>query len=518
MNYIYNLRFLFEEMVNLYPQNTALIDQHGVELTYDELNILSNRIAHLLINRDIRKNNVVAIFNQKDIYCYACMISCLKIGAIYVNLDYTSPQERLLKMINVCKPSIIWSTEELFSLNKDCLKDITFEDYQSNRTISEINSQSKKSPDLTYQIDGNSPAYIMFTSGSTGFPKGAVMSHENLINFISWSKSTFSISSQDRLTNLNPMHFDNSVFDFYASIFSGAAMIGIDEATVKSPMLLVKKINFYNCTIWFSVPSLLVFIIKMRAFSSNDMSALKMFIFGGEAFPKKPLRDLANLFFNKIKFFNVYGPTECTCICSSYQVNLDDLKDDKILPLGKIATNFNFLVLDLNMKEAGDGNIGELFLSGPNVGLGYYDDKERTEKSFFQSPANKYFREIVYKTGDLVKFDKKNNLLFFCGRSDNQIKRMGYRIELEEIEAAIGSLNYVCETAVIYKDHDMEIGKIIAFVSSSLNDEFKFIADLRKKIPAYMIPDKVFFYDTLPKNQNGKIDRRVLFFKNEEKL
>jgi D-alanine--poly(phosphoribitol) ligase subunit 1 len=284
------------------------------------------------------------------------------------------------------------------------------------------------------------------------------------------------------------MHFDNSVFDFYSSIFNGATLLSIKDDIILNPRKLIKKLNVLSPTIWFSVPSLLVYVLNLRAFKNNDLQSLRIFTFGGEGFPKNKLRELWGLFGQRITFINVYGPTECTCICSSYVVNENDILDNDLLPIGKMAPNFYPIVVDDENKVAIINEIGELCLGGPNVGIGYYNNIEKTEESFIDDPRFNKLKIKVYKTGDLVLFDSKREVFLFKGRVDNQIKRMGYRIELEEIENVLNSLNYVNESAVVYVINQ----------------------DLTKYLPNYMSPDIFVFLDQLPKNQNGKIDRQNL--------
>jgi D-alanine--poly(phosphoribitol) ligase subunit 1 len=350
----------------------------------------------------------------------------------------------------------------------------------------------------------------MFTSGSTGFPKGVIITHSNVLNFIEWSKLTYNITPSDLFTNINPMHFDNSVFDFYSSIFTGACMIPVSEDLTKNPRKLFQVLNKVNPTIWFSVPSMLVYALKLRAVNEPDLPSLRIVSFGGEGFPKNQLRNLWNIWGKRVKFINVYGPTECTCICSSYEVTQKDIEKDELLPLGPMAPNFGHIISDDGLKQVSGNEAGELWISGPNVGLGYYNNPEKTNEVFIQNPFINTHRDIIYKSGDLVRYDKVENLLYFCGRKDNQIKRMGYRIELEEIENALGSLVYIEENAVIYIDSADNIGKIIACVRSINTEEFRIISDLEKLIPSYMLPSEFKFYDHLPKNQNGKIDRLQL--------
>jgi len=343
--------------------------------------------------------------------------------------------------------------------------------------------------------------YIMFTSGSTGFPKGAAMTHANLMSLIEWSRATYDITTNDVFTNVNPLYFDNSVFDFFASLFNAATLAPFSYETLKDPNAIVKYANSVKPTIWFSVPSMLVYLLTTKALSEKDLTTLRVFTFGGEGFPKPKLKKLYELFGDRVELINVYGPTECTCICSSYKISEKDFEDMvSLASLGKIAPNFSAVLLD-----AKDGGF-ELGLSGTQIGVGYYNDKERTEKSFIQNPHNRLFREIIYKTGDLVSIDDQG-YLFFNGRVDNQIKHMGYRIELEEIESIVNNISGVNECGVIYKKLSIG-GHIISYVAgeSNLNKEY-LLQELRNLLPPYMIPKIIRIVDVLPKNRNGKIDR-----------
>jgi len=234
-------------------------------------------------------------------------------------------------------------------------------------------------------------------------------------------------------------------------------------------------------------------------------------VFGGEAYPKAKLKLLYDSYSDSADFYNVYGPTECACICSCYRITAEDFADLQGLPpLGRIADNFAFLILDEAAKAVSPGKTGELCLLGPNVGMGYYNDTERTAASFVQNPYNERFAQVMYKTGDLVRLDPGDGKLYIQGRQDNQIKHMGYRIELEEIEVALYRLDYVSEAAALHVSRN-GLSRIIAVVSTSeALDNDRIRADLKQIIPDYMIPTMVHRVETLPKNPNGKIDRRSL--------
>ncbi len=509
--YFYNLGQLFNHIATIYKTNIALRFLEDKVVLYSELETLSNKIAHFLLAKKVKQGDIVAIFNEKSDLAYAAMLACLKIGAIYTNLDQNSPVERLRKMIGLCKPVIFFSPEISYNLLKEC-------HYSSTKLVLYTSPAFKESladfsasyPQINMGVAGNTPAYLMFTSGSTGFPKGVIISHSAVLNFIQWTKTTYNTTDKDVFTNINPMHFDNSVFDFYASLFTGAGLVPVPESLSRNPRKLLDALNHIKPTIWFGVPSMFVYVLTMRALKDSDLPDLRIVSFGGEGFPKNQLRNLWIILGKRVQFINVYGPTECTCICTSYVISDEDMNIDELLPLGPMAPNFGFLIIDSKGKQVKDGEIGELIITGPNVGLGYYNNPEKTKEVFVQHLQNKNFKEIVYKSGDMVRYSKLENLLYFCGRKDNQIKRMGYRIELEEIENALGSLNYIEENGVIFHRSENDNGKLIACVCSKINDENKILNDLVKYIPLYMIPDYFRFYDHLPKNQNGKIDRLKL--------
>lgn len=516
--YEYNLGIRFEKIAAEYSDKPALkfdvFEQDWVQ--YGELNSRANRIARYFINQGICKNDVVCISGVKKTDTFACMFACIKIGAVYTILDPGSPVERLSKIIRTCMPKILF----LDSRMADALKDLS-DKIGSKVTINEpdfleteLSSTRAENLPATREVTGSNPAYIMFTSGSTGFPKGAVMTHENVLNLINWSIEKYGITADDILTNVNPLFFDNSVFDFYTALFSGASMVPFSKDVVTDPKLLVEMIDELKCTSWFSVPSMLIFLDTMKVFSKNNMKYIKRFIFGGEGYPKAKLKKLFNTYGDRAEIHNVYGPTECTCICSSYQLSAADFDDiNGLSPLGKISDNFVYLILDENNKKVNDNEIGELCLLGPNVGKGYYNDTEMTVKSFIQNPYNDKYTEVIYKTGDLVRFNPDDKKIYIHGRKDNQIKHMGYRIELEEIETALSCITYVLQ-AVVLQSSSRGLSQILAVVSSNDDvQEHKLREDLKKIIPDYMIPSIFYFEDHLPKNQNGKIDRVNLYKK-----
>lgn len=511
--YEYNLGLRFQRVADECPRRTALWFDEDKTTSYQELNNLANQMARFLVERGVASGDVVCISGEKSPGTFACIIGCLKIGAVYSILDPYSPAEHLRKILSSCKPKLLLAGKVLLNNLNQVSADlgVVTVGQDTDELARAINQCDNSDLPQTRAVSGTDAAYIMFTSGSTGFPKGAVMPHGNVLNLIEWSKATFGITCDDILTNVNPLYFDNSVFDLYSALFTGACLVPFSKEEVKDAKLLVEKLDLAGCTLWFSVPSLLIFLQTMRATDGKHLRTIRRFIFGGEGYPKAKLKQLYEGYRDSSTFFNVYGPTECTCICSNYEVTEKDFQDLLGLPpLGYIADNFSYLILDDDGRAVRSGETGELCLLGPNVGRGYYNDPGRTAASFVQNPYNDRFPEIMYKTGDMVRLEPADGKLYIQGRKDNQIKHMGYRIELEEIEAALQCLDYVSEAAALHTCAK-GLSRIVAVVASPEGfDDEGIRRDLGRMIPSYMIPSVFHREKVLPKNANGKVDRRHL--------
>ncbi len=497
---IFNMGLRFKEMAQLYPEHTALRMEDGDVASYQELDRHSDHVAALLIAKNLSVVRPLAIFADKTIWTYACMVGALKAGVPYVVLDMESPAERLDKILDRCQPGLIISSDAAFAW-----KNTEICHFTQLEGLSDVIA-----PEHITQVVPETPAYLMFTSGSTGFPKGVTISHASMLNFCHWAQRTFSITQQDVLSGVNPLYFDNSVFDFTASLFNGACLMPVTRGTLKQAKKLVEQLK--ACTMWFSVPSMLIYLMAMKALTRESWPAMRAIIFGGEGYAKTELQKLFNMYGSQATLWNVYGPTECTCICSAYAISKKDFADmDMLAPLGFLAEEFNGLVLDEAGKQVADGEIGELLLCGSQVAIGYYNDAERTAASFLINPVTQASGQMCYRTGDLVLRDPATGYLHFKGRKDNQIKHMGYRIELEEIEAALAGFTEVSQGAVVYHRKTAAAGRIVAFVTLAQDIAAQDIKNrLRSKLPSYMIPDEVTIMDALPKNANGKVDRKAL--------
>lgn len=508
--YEYNLGLRFQTIARERGDEIALWLADEDTVRFADLNSAANRIARTLLARGIAPADIVCLSGDKATETYAAMLACLKIGAAYSVLDPDTPPERLRKILGTCRPKLL--VADVGFLER-CAAVLVDEGVARETRQQLAGDMAMDDSDLaeTRLVTGEHAAYIMFTSGSTGVPKGAVMSHANVLNLVHWARETYRIVPEDRLTNVNPLYFDNSVFDFYASLFNGARLVPFSKAETRDPRRLVDKVDAAGCTLWFSVPSLLIFLQTMKATDGVRLGSIRRFVFGGEGYPKAKLQKLFEAYSPGSELHNVYGPTECTCICSSYRVTEADFQDPRGLPpLGRIADNFSWLIVDGSGAPCPPGETGELCLLGPSVGKGYYNDPERTAAAFVQNPLNPHYREIMYRTGDLACLNPADGKLHIQGRRDNQIKHMGYRIELEEIETALHRLDYVSEAAALHSNAS-GLSRIVVVIASEVDIAPETVRlDLAALIPDYMIPSVIHREEALPKNPNGKVDRRRL--------
>jgi D-alanine--poly(phosphoribitol) ligase subunit 1 len=505
----HNLVSLFSEQAARQPAQPALRYEER-SFTYADLDAYADRLAVLLCARSCRRGDVIAIGHEKQPLSYALMLACLRLGIPYVNVDVASPASRTGNILKASGAVLLFydtpacraGMEELAVLQGCPLV------FLEEGVLPEMTEENRRQLlDAGKRVDGSCIAYVMFTSGSTGVPKGVAVTHQNVLHFIAWGQERFGVTASDNFANLSPMYFDNSVFDFYVGLFSGASLSPVHRQLLTQPYELVPYLGARACTVWFSVPSLLMYLMAVKAMSAGALAGLRAIVFGGEGYPKVELKKLYDRFSEHATLVNVYGPTECTCICSAHTLTEGDFQDLEGLPtLGGLNPNFDYRILD---EDCGDVMEGELCLIGPNVAAGYFNDPERTAAAFHTITDANRFMKRMYRTGDIVK--EVAGRLHFVGRKDNQVKHMGYRIELEEIENALVRLPQVDQAAVVYQRTRTAYGKLVAYVSCATDVESRVLLQaLSQLIPDYMVPAKLIVMPALPKNANGKVDRQYL--------
>ena len=508
-SYPYNLGQLFTHTATTHADYRALC-YRDAHYTYATLSRHAEQLAALLLHKGCRRGDVIAIGHDKRPLSYALMPAALRLGIPYVNIDVASPTERNARILQTAGPRLLFCDNPAYEhgireLAQHAGCEAALLEEAALPDISEADRQRQDA--LMRQVDGACIAYIMFTSGSTGVPKGVAVTHQNVLHLIEWGKSCFAVTKKDIFANLSPMYFDNSVFDFYVGLFSGAALAPVSRELLAAPYELVEHVRDMGCSIWFSVPSLLIYLTAMKALGAERLPALRAIAFGGEGYPKPELKKLYDMFRSQARMVNVYGPTECTCICSAHPLGDGDFADLAGLPtLGGLNQNFDYCILD---EEGNEASSGELCLIGPNVSAGYFNDPERTAAAFVTLTEPRRFMKRMYRTGDLVR--EAEGRLYFLGRKDNQIKHMGYRIELEEIEHGLVRLPQIDQAVVLYQRDNAAYGKIVAFAACrDTTDEKAVLRDLAQLLPSYMIPAKLVLMEELPKNPNGKVDRQKL--------
>jgi amino acid adenylation domain-containing protein len=433
----------------------------------------------------------------------AAFIGVLYSANFYVPLDCATPALRLKKILSSLNAKNIITSREfsdlIDELNLEEVNVIWLEDH-----LAQGDANVRDDYRWIDTIDTD-PAYCIFTSGSTGEPKGVVISHGSVQNFASWARDYFALDSAVVTGNQASFYFDASVMDIYNCIFSGVKIELIPQQFFSFPARLLSWIAERNINFVFWVPSVLVNVANSKLLERETPDSLKRILFIGEAMPTPQLQHwLAN--HSDAKYYNLYGPTEATCAVSCYKVpNAFDA--DKPLPIGEPCDNTKFYIQKADGEIAGEEEIGELCITGNQLALGYWNSRASTQEHFVTSAVGAPYFERMYKTGDLAYLDIKGEIIF-VGRQDSQIKHLGYRIELGDIESSCLSLDGVMTACVLYDNEQQRI--ILFYTSDNGFSERNVRASLRALLPRYMQPRSIEQIEEMPLNRNGKIDRTKL--------
>lgn len=498
-----NILEWLEKTAMKYPNKIAVRDGI-VEISFSELVERSKKIAALLISKEnVATRKPIVIYMDKSIDALVAFFGVVYSGNFYVPIDVEMPFSRMEKIFETLNPQAVLTKknhiEQLNAFNKmyNCY---TIDDLEEIGQTENGIIESR-----VFDIINTDILYVIFTSGSTGIPKGVAITHRGVINYIEWVENTFSFTSNDSIGNQAPFYFDNSILDIYTMVKTGATLYLIPRILFSQPVRLLEymKENCVNSIFW--VPSALMMVSRLRAFKNVDLSdTLKRVLFCGEVMPTKQLNIWRQNIPNAV-YANLYGPTEITDACTCYVINRE-FQGEETLPIGNAITNTEILVLDeSDQLVVRPDEVGELCVRGAGLAVGYYNNPDRTKEVFVQNPLNKVFHEIIYRTGDLVKYNNRGELVYIS-RKDFQIKKAGHRIELGEIEAAVSSLDNVTACCCIY---DEQHSRIILFLDYDIKKE-DINVKLSTLLPDYMLPDRVIYIEKLPLNANGKIDRKVL--------
>ena len=523
------LHQLLAESAQEVPDATA-VRSRSQQLSYRELDRLTDGLAAMLQARGLKRGDRVGIYVPKSLASVVSIYSILKAGGVYVPFDPDAPPDRLSYIAKDCDVRILLTcsqktkrVDEIISKDSPVTTVVLVDcDQDGEKPIPWTPQNSKVSAIGWDKALSNGPpsadvggseadtAYILYTSGSTGVPKGVMISHRNSLAFVEWAAECIGLKSGDVVACHAPLHFDISTFSIFSACRAGASTLMIPERAATFPAELSKMIEAERVTVWYSVPSVLTLMILYGDLPARDLSNLRAVVFAGEVFPVKFLRQLMSVI-PHARFLNWYGPTE-TNVCTSYEVT-GLLPDSASLPIGKASSGDEvFALTNEGNTMMVPGETGELYVRGPTVMQGYWNDPQKTQAVLVKDPLNPTSEEKVVRTGDFVGIDQDGNYLYF-GRKDGMVKTRGYRVELGEIEAALYSHPEVNEVAVVPVKNELAGNLLHAFVSlheGSPLTEDKILAYCAARLPKYMVPDAVSIEAALPKTSSGKTDRVAL--------
>jgi len=518
----YLLHHLVAQSAMRDADRVAVVDGER-SISYGDLELGANRLAHLLHDLGVRSGDRVGIYLEKSVEAIVGIYGVMKTGAAYVPLDPNAPAARLsyiaadcgiTTLVTAVDKATAWpalaaaGAQIRHIVALDAPEDWTTE--LPRGAVMTTAAALETFSDATFPSGATDRdlAYVLYTSGSTGSPKGVMLSHQNGMAFVDWAVAEFAVGPGDRLSQFAPLVFDLSTFDLFGAALAGASVHLVSRATTMFPKEVKRFIDDHQISVMYAVPSTLTLLTLRGGLQVGDLGSLRTVLFAGEVFPTKHLSALMRLL-PEVEFANLYGPTE-TNVCTFYRVPEAPQPDGPPVSIGRAIANDETIVVREDGSIATPGEVGELYVRGATVMQGYWGDSERTARTLVANPFTSELNDVVYKTGDLVT-ERPDGNYTFLGRRDNQIKSRGYRIELGEIEAALLAHPQVLEAAVSAIPDEVITNRLLAHVvgDSKLTAQelTRFCAD---RIPKYMIPGEFEFVRQLPKTATGKIDRHLL--------
>ena len=493
---ITNVLEYLDNIVKVYPDKLAYSDDK-TEYTFKDVETSSKAIGTYLNSKGLYKEPVI-IFMHKSPKTIASFFGSVYAGCYYIPIDDEMPKQRLNMIFETLNARAMIVDENSIE------KAQTFEEYKGEIYLYD---DLIKTPIQQDQLDivadkhlDTDILYILFTSGSTGRPKGVVLSHRQILDYTETLGEVLGLSNETVFGNQTPLYFDASLKELYGTIKHGCTTYLIDKQLFMFPVKLVEYLNSHkiNTITWAS--SALVIISSFNTFDKVIPEYLHTVAFSTEVFPTKQY-NIWKSTLPHVRFFNMYGPTEATGVCTYYEVT-KHYEDNENIPIGKPFKNTEILLLKEDGTLAKDGEAGEICVKGACLALGYFKNEEKTKEAFVQNPLNDMYPEVIYKTGDLGKYNEDGDIVF-VSRKDYQIKHMGHRIELGEIEQNVNSLEGIQACCCVYNDIKERI--VLYYVGTITKKEI--ISELKERIPRYMIPNSTYQLEALPMNINDKIDR-----------